>query len=389
MARRILQWFWVLVFRPQRAEFYRDLADMFRRNESMMGFFEGEIANAVRTRQWARAAALRMMLARLQSGHQAGRVGHLLERVMPASDMMMIVGVDHADDKARALLSLADAVDAQRTMRTTVLSYALFPLVMLPLSYVLIRILADVILSIDRSAPEYVKEELWSGSNGWAKQIAVLMDQFGLPMLCLLIGCLALAIASLPRWKGRARLWVEAWPIYGLYRDFQSGLLFSSMAMLLSNGSTLKGAIEDIAQGATTWMRWHLTRVLRSLDDNPTNTIEAFSRGILSPYMLARAATLQRTSATFAEVLIELGTRESERVLKGVRRAAVIANVAIVGVLLCVCTFMGLSTLTVPGRFSALMEPSTLMSLKQAHEARTASRRPDLSATQPDNDTRR
>jgi len=133
-------------------------------------------------------------------------------------------------------------------------------------------------------------------------------------------------------------------------------------------------------------MRWHLTRVLRSLDDNPTNTIEAFSRGVLSPYMLARAATLQRTSANFAEVLIELGTRESERVLKGVRRAAVIANVAVVGVLLTVCTFMGLSTLTVPGRFSALMEPSTLMSLKQAHEARNASKRTTNPATRLDED---
>src|SRR5690349_3294803 len=103
MFKRFIQRCWVQVFRPQRAEFYRDLADMFRRNESMMGFFEGEIANAVRTRQRARAAALRMMLSRFQGGHQAGRVGHLLEGVMPASDMMMIVGVDHADDKVRAL----------------------------------------------------------------------------------------------------------------------------------------------------------------------------------------------------------------------------------------------------------------------------------------------
>jgi len=384
--KRWTKWWWVILFRPQRAEFYRDLADMFRRNEPMMGFFEGEIGNAVRTGQRARAAALRMMLARFQSGHQAGRVGHLLEGVMPSSDRMMIVGVDHADDKVRALQSLADAVDAQRTMRTTVLSYALFPLVMIPLSYLLIRILSDVILSIDRSAPDCVKDELWSGSNGWAKQVAILMDQFGLPMVALLGALLALALASLPRWKGRARLWIESWPVYGLYRDFQSGLLFSSLAMLLSNGSTLKAALEDIALGSSTWMRWHLTRVLRSLDDNPTNTIEAFSRGVLSPYMLARAATLQRTSANFAEVLIELGTRESERVLKGVRRAAVIANVAVVGVLLTVCTFMGLSTLTVPGRFSALMEPSTLMSLKQAHEARNASKRTTNPATRLDED---
>ncbi len=183
------------------------------------------------------------------------------------------------------------------------------------------------------------------------------------------------AVISLPRWKGAGRLTVEAWPVYGLYRDFQSGLLFTSIAMLLSNGASLKGALEDIAQRSSAWMRWHLTRVLRALDDSPTGTIDAFSRGLLSPYMLARAATLQRTAATFSDVLVELGTREGDRVLKGVRRAALVANVAVVGALVSVSTFMGLATLTVPGRCSALMEPSTLMGLKQAHEAAMAASR--------------
>ena len=68
-------------------------------------------------------------------------------------------------------------------------------------------------------------------------------------------------------------------------------------------------------------------------------------------------------------VLVELGTREGDRVLEGVRRAALTANVAMVGLLLVVCTFMGLATLTVPGRFSSLMEPATLMELKQSYEA--------------------
>lgn len=381
MFRRAMQPMWLWLFRPHRAEFYRDLADMYRRNESLMGFFEGEISNASRTRQHARAAVLRMLLARYQTGDHAGRVGYLLEHVMPASDRMMIVGLDHADDKARALVSLAEAVEAQQAMRMLVASHAVFPVVMLPLCYVLIRVLSDVILSIDRSAPECVKAELWVGMNGWAKTLATLMDRYGVPLLVALAGAFVAVIASLPRWKGRARLWVESWPVYGLYRDYQSGLLFTSVAMLLSNGSTLRGALEDVARGSSVWMRWHLTRVLRALDDNPNNAIEAFSRGILSPHLLARASTLQRTSASFADVLIELGTREAERVLRAVRRAAISANVVVVGVLLSVCTFMGLSTLSVPGKFSTLMEPSTLMSLKQAHEARSAATR--IAPTQP------
>ena len=368
--RRFVQRGWVWFFRARRAEFYRDLAEMFRRNEPMMAFFEGEIANAVRTRQRARAAALRMMLNRYQSGHHAGRVGYLMQGIMPRADGMMLVAVDRAEDKPKALMALASAVEAQGTMKSIVAAYAVFPIVMLPLCYVLIRVLSGVILSIDRSTPEYVKAALWIGMNGWARSIALASDRFGVLLMVLLTAAVAAAAVSLPRWKGRGRLALESWPMYALYRDFQSGLLFTSMAMLLSTGATLKGALEDIAQGSSAWMRWHLMRVLRALDDSPTSTIDAFSRGLLSPYMLSRAATLQRTAATFSDVLVELGTRESERVLKGVRRAAVVTNVAVVGVLVALSTFMGLATLTVPGRFSALMEPSTLMGLKQAHEAK-------------------
>ena len=369
MLRRLVQRAWLWLFRPRRAEFYRDLADMFRRNEPMMAFFEGEIVNAIRTRQRARASALRMMLNRYQTGRHAGRVGYLMEGIMPRADAMLLVAVDRAQDKPKALMALASAVEAQATMKSIVSAYAVFPIVMLPLCYVLIRVLSDVILSIDGSTPDYVKAALWVGMNGWARSIALASDRFGGLLMILLMAAVAAAVVSLPRWKGRGRLAVESWPMYALYRDFQSGLLFTSMAMMLSTGATLKGALEDMAQGSSAWMRWHLTRVLRALDDSPTSTIEAFSRGLLSPCMLSRAATLQRTAATFSDVLVELGTRESERVLKGVRRAALVTNVAVVGVLVSLSTFMGLATLTVPGRFSALMEPSTLMSLKQAHEA--------------------
>lgn len=363
---------WIWLFQFQRAELYRDLADMVRRNEAMISFFEGEIRISNRTKQRARAAALRAMLATYQLGDHAGQLSHLMDGVVPRGDAMMLAGVDRADDKAAALGALAIAVEKQAAMRGLVLTYSVLPLLMLPLCYVLISVLSDVILTIDRSTPVYVKDELWRGANGWARAVAQASESYGLVFMTVLIGTTAAALASLPRWRGPLRLAVEGWPVYGLYRDFQSGMLFTAMAMLLSNGGTLRGSLEDIAQRSSLWMRWHLSRVLRALDENPTSTLEAFGRGILSPYMLARATTLQRTASTFSDVLVELGTREGDRVLEGVRRAALTANLALVGVLLALCTFMGLATLTVPGKFSSLMEPATLMELKQAHEANAA-----------------
>ncbi|MEP6503808.1 MAG: hypothetical protein ABJD97_10775, partial [Betaproteobacteria bacterium] len=63
----------LIEFRSTRAEFYRDFAEMYQRNEAMVSFLEGEIANAQMTRQRSRATALRVILHRHQDGENASR----------------------------------------------------------------------------------------------------------------------------------------------------------------------------------------------------------------------------------------------------------------------------------------------------------------------------
>jgi type II secretory pathway component PulF len=356
-------------FRRQRAEFYRDFAEMFRRNEAMVSFLEGEIANAQATRQRSREHALRLVLMRHRRGDNASSVSTLLEGVVPAGDAMLLLAVDRAGDKAEALLALAEAIDKQQQMTRLMTQYAVLPAITIPICHVLIALLSQVILAVDKSTPDFVQDALWSGLNGWARVIARVASVYGLPVLAIAAAGLAAVVWSLPRWKGPGRLRVEGWPVFGLYRDFQAGMLFCSMAMMLKTGETLPGSLEDIAQRSSAWMRWHLGRVLAALDENPTGTIDAFRRGLLSPYLLSRAATLQRSSASFSDVLIQLGTREGERVLQRVKRAAVIANLALVGCFASVATFMGVASMTVPATFANLMEPSTLMSLKSQYEA--------------------
>jgi len=356
-------------FRSCRAEFYRDFAEMFQRNEAMVGFLEGEIANANLTRHRSRARALRIVLHRHRDGDHASRVSHLLEGVMPRSDAMLLTAVDRASDKPQALRALADAIDKQQQMVRLMLSQAALPAVTIPICYALIILLGRVILVIDDATPVYAQAALWGGMNGWARAVATFAQAWGSLTLVVLAVALAALLWSLPRWRGAWRLRVEGWPVYGLYRDFQAGMLFSSMAMLLKTGETLQGSIDDLMQRASPWMRWHLGRVADALEESPTATLDAFRRGLLSPHLLSRAATLNRSSASFSEVLVQLGTTEGERVLSRVKKAALIANLALVGLFASVATFMGVASMTVPARFATLMEPSNLMTLRAVHEA--------------------
>ena len=369
IVRRAVQALLLTEFRSRRAEFYRDLAEMYRRSEAMVAFLEGEIANAQLTGQASRARGLRIVLNRYQGGENASTVSWLLDGVMPPGDRMLLLAVDRAADKPQALLALADAVDKQQAMLGLMLSYAVLPAITLPIAMVLIRLLSQVILAVDDSTPVFAREALWDGLNGWARDVAMASQSWGQTVLAGTALLLAAATWSLPRWKGAARLRVEAWPIYALYRDFQAGMLLCSMAMMLKTGETLRGSLEDLAQRASPWMRWHLARVLAALEENPTGTVDAFRRGLLSPYLLSRASTLQRSSPSFADVLIQLGTTEGDRVLRRVRRAAVVTNLALVGGFAALATFMGIASMTVPGRFANLMEPASLMALKAQYDS--------------------
>jgi type II secretory pathway component PulF len=368
--RTWVDWVALSDFRLARAEFYRDFAEMYQRNEAMVSFLEGEIANAGLTRQRSRARALRLVLHRHQDGDHASRVSHLLEGVVPRSDGLLLAAVDRAADKPQALRALAEAIDKQQQMLRLMLSYSALPAVTIPICFVLIALLGKVILVIDAATPPYAQEALWDGMNGWARAVALLAQAWGAQLVVALGVALAAVLWSLPRWRGAARLRVEGWPIYGLYRDFQAGMLFSSMAMMLRTGETLQGSIDDVTQRASPWMRWHLGRVVDALEENPTGTLDAFRRGLLSAHLLSRAATLNRSSTSFSDVLIQLGTTEGERVLARVKKAAVIANFALVGLFASVATFMGVASMTVPGTFASLMEPSNLMALRAVYDAK-------------------
>jgi hypothetical protein len=362
--RAVYQQVLLFIFAWQRAQFYDDLAEMFFRNEAMLSFLEGELIGAQNHRRVVRSFVLRSMLRTYRRGAQASRLSHLLEGVVPKSDSMMLTAIDAANDKVGAFRLLAQAVRQQQRIRRIVLTYCALPLVLMPLCYALVSVMSGVLLSIEKSAPPEIEDQLWSGFNGLARYLAHFVDNYGVIFLCVLSSLVVVVVYTLPRWRGRSRLQFEGWPIYSLYRDFQASLLFSAMALLLKTGGTLKGSLQSIAQRSSSWMRWHIFRIVAALDENPNNPAIAFSRGLVCAPLQARAATLLRTASTLSNVLIELGTSEQTRVLQRVQYSALVANLAVVGVLMSLATVIGIASISVPGSFANLAQPSNLQAIR-------------------------
>ncbi|HEX4918658.1 MAG TPA: type II secretion system F family protein [Limnobacter sp.] len=345
-------WTWVqlLEFRSKRDEFYIQLAKSIERKERLRTFLveEQKIAKARATRDSSREFAMQRMLAKLSQG-QDFRISQILAEVMPKEDRLMLSAVDYSKDKPETLRSLVTAIREQKQAKALITKAMFPPLVMLPGVFIFSYILAtQSIPVISKIAPP----EVWTPYNAAVRDFSEHVANHGFKVLGAMAALIGYMAYQMPRWKGNWRGKIERipqgiglliFPVFpialplSIYRDFQVSLLLTSLAVLLKSGSTLTGALDNLRTTAQPWMQWHLRRVSRHLYIAPTEYVEAFANGLLSPKLLARLATTIRNDSRFDRVLIELGTqgiaevrKEIEKTSKGLNTMLLIAAAACV-----------------------------------------------------------
>jgi type II secretory pathway component PulF len=113
---------------------------------------------------------------------------------------------------------------------------------------------------------------------------------------------------------------------FSIYRDFQVSILFSSMAVLLQSGMTLTECIKALIPNSSAWLRWHLNRILLSLNNTPSEYIDAFSKGLLGASLLAKLSSSIRHTSHFDKLVIKLGTTEGEQIRKQIEKVTKTIN---------------------------------------------------------------
>jgi len=219
---------------------------------------------------------------------------------------------------------------------------------------------ANIIASIAQSAPPSV----WVGFNGFVKDLASLINSQWAVMLGTLVALTAITVYSLPRWIGKFRLKADKLPGFSLYRDYNAAVVLSAMAMMIGSGKTMMQALVDLRVNANPWLKWHLQRIIRSLEDNPTDYITAFSRGLMPIGVRARLATLLDSSASFDAALVALGTKEVVRLESAVKTSAETVNWTFTGILMTLAVVLSIGQMTIASALSQASEPNQLMQKK-------------------------
>lgn len=337
-------------FCSRRDEFYLQLAKSIERKERLRTFLieEHKISKAKNTRNKSRELALSLMLKKLSEGNEF-KISQILADIVPKQDKLMLSAVDHSKDKPETLRSLVHAIREQKEAKSQLRKALVPPFIMLPGVFIFSYILAT------RSIPIIAKiapPEVWTPFNNSVKVFSEGVANYGFVVLGLFFAFIVFFGYQMPRWKGMMRSRIEqipqsvallVFPVFpialplSIYRDFQVTLLLTSLAVLLKSGASLSTALDSLRSNAQPWMQWHLRRVSRHLYVAPTEYIEAFAKGLLSPKLLARLATTIRGDSRFDRVLIELGTQgvrevrqEIEKSSKGLNTLLMIASAACV-----------------------------------------------------------
>jgi len=230
-----------------------------------------------------------------------------------------------------------------------------------------------------QSIPVIVKmapPAVWTPFNQSVRTFAEAIQRDGGWMALATICTTVLVTCALPRWTGWLRAKLEnarpsakwlLFPLFplttalGIYRDFQVSQLLTALAVLLDSGMTLTEALQRLRRNATPWMRSHLQRVLAHLQVAPTEYVPAFSKGLMSPSLLASVASAVRNNPRFDRVLVELGTRENIHIQNHIAKTAKRINTALVAGCGALVLYLYLGQLSITQTMTAELSPTQQM----------------------------
>jgi hypothetical protein len=347
---------------------------------------ENAVATARKTKQSSFELAYKTMLRRFDTGEEDGSLLYLLRDVVPDSDLTTLLAVEEGDPlkKHVGLRELAEAVKRRQAIVKLLIVSMATPFIIVPFIGYLAYILSDVVLTVEKSSPEFLRPEIFKGFNSLVRSVAIFTRDFGFWILGFFAAMGVAASVVIPNWIGRMRLKADGFVGFSLYRDFQSAAFFSNLALLLEAGKRLIPALEIAGSGGSRWARWQIRRILAYLEDFPTSYADAFSLGVCSPYVEGRITTLVQImqekerrgdyKMEFADVVIRLGKVEVERALERIRVSAMALNGVLVTVLFVYASILGLGSMTVPGKFAELTDPSTMSLLKHKYDTEKAAK---------------
>lgn len=312
-------------FKPQRADFYEDLAAALD-DRAVLTDELAKYQSRVRAKRPALAALFGLWSARMNTMSFTSA----LAGTVPTLDSIILSAAETGNKLSDGLRYTSNLIRNLDELRRAIMGAIFVPSLLLAMiTGMLIGyavFLVPILVSI-------MPPKTWPFLGRLMYGVSEIVVNQG-PYIALGVGALGAAVvASLSRWTGSGRLRAERiLPVYPVYRDYYGAIFLVSIAALMQSNVSLVDALNSVKKSANPWLRWHINRILRALDHEAGNPAKAFNTGLFSTELYFRISDYGERSS-FPTALSKVGNQVVKRVGDSVKRRAAMLNL----VLLLVC----------------------------------------------------
>ncbi len=255
-------------------------------------------------------------------------LGIAVQGWVPENDRIVIEAGERAGSLAQALDDAIFIYQGQKRIKQALIAGLAYPIV---LFFTAIGLLTLVGTNIVPTFESILPRDRWTGAGA---SMALLADFVNVAMIPALVGLAFLIVAiiwSMPRWTGRARVRMDRFPPYSLYKLVQGSGFLLSFATMVKAGIKTTDALRLMQRDASAWLTERLSKTLNIMN-NGANIGEALFRSRLE-FPDQETANDLRTYAgldKFDEALVVIGRENLEETVHRIeQQSAAMRNVGI------------------------------------------------------------
>lgn len=246
-----------------------------------------------------------------------------LSRWAPYEEVSLIASGEQSGNVAGAFDDAIRVITAKQQIRSALGALVYPALLVFPLATVLWVISTEMIPKMAKTSDP----NLWTGSAYALYLLASFVTNYGIPFICLLVIITIVVIYSLPRLRGRVRIFLDRLPIYSTYRMVHGSTFLVNLAVMMRAGQKLRDSLELVDEYANSWMKERIEGALYGIRQGANLGIALENAGHNFPDK--RAIQYIRILASrdgFSESLNRYSERWLATSIKRIERSAQIAR---------------------------------------------------------------
>lgn len=205
------------------------------------------------------STALAQWMDRIRNGH---RLAAAIEGWAPRDEQMLISAGEQSGRLSDALVNTSEIMVAKTKIRKAVVGGLLYPLIM---TMVALSVLVMFSYKIIPEFAKVVSDDKWHGSARLMIDMANFTRDWLVVMIVLAISAVVALFLSFSRWSNGMRIKLDKYPPFSIYRMLQGSAWTISLAALVSAGVRVENAVQQLGDGAGTWMSDRTSACLRGM----------------------------------------------------------------------------------------------------------------------------